>query len=44
MTRRMTDVGSCIRGELADVRRQMLVIQADARARILHLLELEEVG
>lgn len=30
--------------ELADVRRQMLAIQADARARFRHALELEEVA
>jgi len=39
----MTDVTNVIRAELAEIRRQMLVIQADARARIRHLFTLEEV-
>jgi hypothetical protein len=40
-TRRMTDVADLLRAELADVRRQMAAIQADAKARIWHLVELE---
>ena len=47
-TRRMTNVTNAIRAELAEVRRQIATIQADARARIQHLLayehEYEEVG
>lgn len=31
-----------LRAELAEVRRQMRVIQADAKAKIWHLVELEQ--
>lgn len=42
MTRRMTDVALLMRAELAEVRRRMLVIQADAKAKIWHLVEIEQ--
>lgn len=43
MTRRTTDeVALLLRAELEDVRRQMLAIQADAKAKIWHLVELEQ--
>jgi hypothetical protein len=38
----MTEVAALLRAELAEVKRQMLAIQADAKARIWHLVELEQ--